>query len=387
MKTVSVVVAVLALLLMAMAPAVASAAGSISGTVTTASDGEPFEDAEVCAEATGEGDFGCATTDAGGEYTISNLSAGSYKVEFWTPSALNYVIQFFDAKLSWKAADPVAVTDALDTPNVNAALEKGGQIKGRAIDAVSKAGIQGIWVCAGPIDEEGSSRCGLTDATGAYTISGLATDSYEVAFYPEEGEAIGYLTQYYDGKASWFEATPVPVAGAVSSGIDAEMKKAGRIAGTVTDAASGAGIRSAIVCAIDVALLEIANCAEAGSNGHYEIGGLPSGAYKVWFSPDVPAWEEEDDYFQQYWNAKPTLAQATPIALGASSLASGVDARLASRRAAPAPTVVPAPQRPLVVRASSPRPRVMKCRKGWKKVRAKGKTRCVRIHHKHHRHH
>lgn len=276
---------VLGLFLAAMAPAVAAAAGSISGAVTTASDGEPFEGAEVCAEETGGEGFDCTTTDTAGEYTLPSLPAGSYKVEFWTPSALNYVIQFFDAKLSWQAADSVTVANGADTPDIDAALEKGGQIKGRAIDAVSKAGIQGIFVCAYPIDEVGTGRCGLTDPTGAYTISGLATDSYEVGFYTEESEAADYLTQYYDGKASWFEATPVSVtAGSVRTGVDAEM-------------------------------------------------------------------------------------------------------RLANPKQPPTPTPIAAPVPPALLLPAAQSPPKLHCRKGWKKVRAKGKARCVKVRHKHRRHH
>lgn len=364
-------------------PAAAFGAGSISGTVTAAASGAVIADVEVCAESTDEEDFECATTHGDGEYSIAGLAAGSYKVGFWPDGSTNYVRQFYNAKSTWLEAQAVVVTDGADTAAIDAALMEGGQIEGRVIDAVTKAGVGGIFACAESNDEIGTFRCAETNAGGFYVIRGLETDSYDVGFYPEE-ESSDYLFQYYDGKASWFEATPVVVtAGLSTTGINADMKRASRIAGTVADAASGAGIRSSLVCAIDVELLEIGNCAYTGSTGHYEIGALPIGTYKVWFSPDVPAWEEEDDYFQQYWNAKPTLAQATPIALGAAAAAGGIDARLTSRRASPPPIVPPVP--PALLAPSGP-PKKLHCRKGWRKVRAKGKTRCVKARHKHRRH-
>ena len=374
-----VAIAVLALALVgALAvPASAFGLGSISGLVT---DGiNPIEGIEVCASEVSEEEeegFGCSKTDSSGEYTIAGLAAGSYKVEFW-PGPLNYVPQYFDARSSWALADQVTVNNGSDTANINAVLEEGGWIEGRAVDAVSKAGIDGLVVCAFPIDETGFGRCALTDSSGDYEILGLATDSYEVAFFPEE-ETSEYLTQFYDGKASFLEATPVSVtAGTGIGGIGAEMKKGGKIAGTVTDAVSGAGIRASFVCLLPASELEVLGCTVTGGNGGYSMVGLSPGAYKVWFSPDgTGSAEVEDDYFQQFYNAKPTFAQADSINVSAGGVASGIDAHLVSRKAAPAvKPPVPTISAPL----STPRHR-FRCHKGQRKVHKRGKVSCVKIH-------
>jgi hypothetical protein len=309
---------------------------------------------------------------------------GNYKVEFWPPSPLNYVPQYFNAKSSWQQADQVAVTNGNDTPNINAALEEGGWIEGRAIDAVSKAGIKGLFVCASPIDETGFGRCALTDSSGDYEIIGLATDTYEVVFFPEEEGASEYLFQFYKGKANFSEATPVSVtAGSGISGIGAEMKKGGKITGTVTDAASGAGIKASFVCLLPASEPEVLGCTVTGGSGGYSIAGLPPGAYKVWFSPDgTESAEIEDDYFQQFYNAKPSFAQADPVNVSAGVVVSGIDAHLVSRKAPP--VARPAPTLPAAV----VKHKRHRCHKGQRKVKRKGKFRCVKIHHrkKHHGH-
>ncbi len=365
------------------APAAALATGSISGLVTDGTD--PLAGIEVCAsEVPEEEDFGCTETDSSGEYTLAGLVAGNYKVEFWPPSPLNYVPQYFNAKSSWQQADQVAVTNGNDTPNIDAALEEGGWIEGQAIDAVSKAGIEDLLVCAAPIDETGFGRCAFTDSSGDYEIIGLATDSYEVVFFPEEEATSEYLVQFYKGKANFSEATPVSVtAGSGTSGIGAEMKKGGKITGTVTDAASGAGIKASFVCLLPASELEVIGCTTTGGSGGYSMVGLPPGAYKVWFSPDgTKSAEIEDDYFQQFYNAKPTFAQADPINVSAGGVAAGIDAHLVSRKA---PPVV----RPLAPALAAPvvkRPK-LHCRKGKRKVRKKGIAYCVKIHHhRRHRH-
>ncbi len=369
------------------APASALAAGSISGLVTDGSD--PIAGVEVCAsespaEEEGEG-FGCAETDSLGEYTITGLVSDTYKVEFWTPAPLNYVPQYFDGKSTWATADLVTVANGNDTPNIDAVLEEGGWIEGHVVDA-SEAAIEGLIVCALPIDETGFGRCALTDSLGDYELPGLATDSYEVAFIGEETD---YLTQFYKGKEHFFEATPVSVTASMgTSGIDAKMKKGGQITGTVTDASSGAGIRFTLVCVLDAFEGEIFECVFTGGSGQYAIGGLPTGIYKVWFSPDGTESPEIDDgYFQQFYNDRPTFAQADSVGVVAGGAASGIDAHLVSRKAAPVKPLAAAPVIPVVKR----RVPSVRCHRGQRKVKRKGKFHCVKIHrhkrHRTHRHH
>jgi hypothetical protein len=379
-------VGALALALSALAmlagPASAFAAGSISGLVTDGTD--PIEGIEVCAWGVPEEeDFGCTETDSSGEYSIAGLAAGNYKVEF-RPGSLDYVPQYFDARSSWALADQVTVTNGNDAPNVNAVLEEGGWIEGHVIDAVNKAGIDGVAVCAYPIDETGFRRCALTDPSGGYEIVGLATDSYEVVFFPEEGESADYLLQVYKGKTNFSEATPVSVtAGSGVSGIDAEMKKGGRITGTVTDGLSGAGIRFSDVCLLLASEPEILRCTYTNGVGGYSFHGVSPGAYKVVFSPDIPEWEEEDDYFQQFYNAKPTFAQADLINVSAGGATSGIDGHLVSRKAPPVARPAPTLPAPVV----RPKHKRHGCPRGKRKVRQNGKARCVKIRHHRKKHH
>lgn len=119
------------------------------------------------------------------------------------------------------------------------AAEGTGRITGKVTNASTEAPIAGIEVCAfpktgdeaiagGESGEEGSEeellKCPTTGADGEYAISGLASGEYIVGFgSPFLGE-LNYVTQFYDGKSSFAEASVVAVltAGTVS-GIDAAL--------------------------------------------------------------------------------------------------------------------------------------------------------------------
>ncbi len=76
--------------------------GQIKGKVTNASTLGAIKEIEVCALEKEEFEFvNCTYTDAGGEYTLSGLPSGEYKIEFW-PGSLNYIAQYYNGKPSWK---------------------------------------------------------------------------------------------------------------------------------------------------------------------------------------------------------------------------------------------------------------------------------------------
>ncbi len=362
-------------------PAAAFATGSISGTATAAAvphDG--LAGVEVCARRLLSYEFKCTETDSSGEYTVAGLADGVYRVEFVSPSASNYVPQYYDAKFSsWDDADTVEVAGG-DTPGIDAVLGEGGWIEGRVFDSVSEAGVPDIRVCASPISHTGFSRCMLTGSSGDYVLHGLGTDSYVVGFVPKEGGgSLDYIWQFYKGMDSWFEPTPVEVsAGSGTSGIDAAMEREGHIAGTVTDAASGAPIASSRVLLFKLKEKVEPWWVYTDAAGHYTFDGLSGGAYKVWFSPDVPEWHEEDDYFQQFYNDKPTLALADTVSVSAGATTSGIDAHLVGRHPAPQPLSAPAL---LTAAPVKPRPKPKKhCHKGQRRVKKRGRIRCLKAH-------
>jgi len=94
--------------------------GRIAGKVTDASTGAAIERAIVCAFGSSPESGGCAYTNAGGEYTISGLVGGEYKVGFASP--LKYVVQYYNGKAALSEAEGVAVSAPNTTSGIDAAL-------------------------------------------------------------------------------------------------------------------------------------------------------------------------------------------------------------------------------------------------------------------------
>ncbi|HEX3325504.1 MAG TPA: carboxypeptidase regulatory-like domain-containing protein, partial [Actinomycetota bacterium] len=251
-------------------------ASRIEGTVTDASSEEEIQNAEVCLfKEAMDGDFifqECTYTGGSGEYTLSGLRTGVYKIEFHTDGGLNYVTQFYEGKASLEDADPISVTAGVDVTGIDAEMRRGAQIKGKAIDAVSKAPIPGLEICVYRASDGEQESCTGSDGEGEYTLGGLETGAYKVGFFSidyEEGtHGLNYVAQFYEGKASLATAEPISVtAGLQTTGIDAEMHEGGRIEGEVIDAVSKDTIQGITVCAFKVGETEAVRCSFSNAGG------------------------------------------------------------------------------------------------------------------------
>lgn len=163
---------------------------------------------------------------------------------------------------------------------------------------------------------------------GEYTITGLPSESYDVSFhsYSENGN---YLNQFFNGKASEAEATPVSVtAPSLTSNIDAALQAGGEITGKVTTGA-GASLAEVAACAYALTEPHEEECAFTNANGEYTIAGLRTASYQVsFFTLQCGATGCLEEYEQRYYNEATEPQQATSVSVTAPSVTPNINAKL-----------------------------------------------------------
>jgi alpha-tubulin suppressor-like RCC1 family protein len=305
--------------------------GRIEGTVTSAATKAPLEDVEVCAPTASSG---CVLTNAKGEYVISGLQEGEYKVEFSVADG-TYHSQYWDGKQSIGEGQLVPVAAGQAAAGVNAELEPAsGAITGTVHDNETNSAIKGIGVCAykvGAEEEEEEEeklfgQCTTTNSTGAYSILGLAGGEYIVEFYSPAESKLLYATEYYDGKYSALNAKAVHVVdGEHTANIDAALEAGGNIAGKVTSAVDGSPIEGIEVCFFAYTK-ELVGCAITNAQGVYGTPLLARGTYRVEFTPPLGS---DLNYVAQYFDGASASSAAQWVSVAVGATTSGIDAALA----------------------------------------------------------
>ena len=160
------------------------AGGWIQGTVTADPEGGPLEDICVGVLLPDTGvvtAVGTGLSGADGTYETTALPAGSYLVRFVDCSvAADRATEFHDDVFALGSATPVTVTTGSAT-TIDAALARQAVGTGSITGVVETSGgapVEGSWVttCA----PDGRCASDVTDASGAYELTGLVDGTYTV---------------------------------------------------------------------------------------------------------------------------------------------------------------------------------------------------------------
>ena len=244
--------------------------GSISGRVCEADGVTPIQGASVWATREGgNGDFYCST-ESNGNYLLSDVPPGSYKVRARKPG---FAPEWFESKNNEVDANTVTVTGDVAW-EIDFTLNIGGVVMGDIYDEDGVTPISGIDLTA--YLPTGEMVDHLTnDYGGSYTFW-LGTGSYLVCAGGDK-----YVTEWYDNRCDMENGDTVEVtASDTTFGIDFCLSRKGGITGNVYDVSTGEPISNANIYASSVKTDCIyAACSDL--NGDYIIWGLPSGEYLV----------------------------------------------------------------------------------------------------------
>jgi len=208
-----------------------AAASRIAGTVTGPDGSTPLANISISAYVF-QGYFwqwvSGTQTQSDGSYTISGLSAGTYRVEFSDWSG-NFIGSYYDDATTVEDATDIVVGEATTVSEINASLAAASQITGTVTGPDGSTPLGDIFVrvwaylpnefFGGWWQPVGFSA--QTQSDGSYTISGLIAGTYRVEFYDWSESFIG---SYYDGATTVDNATDIVVGEAATvSGINGSL--------------------------------------------------------------------------------------------------------------------------------------------------------------------
>ena len=260
--------------------------GSITGAVTSSATSAPVQGVLVYIYRGSGQSVGVATTDASGLYTMTGLQPDTYRAR--TANTAGYIDELYNniscpgGACDWQSGALITVT-AGSSSAASFALDVGGTISGTVTAAGSGQPITPVLVRA---FNSANSLVGsaTTNASGAYTITGLATGAHYLA----TNNALSFVDELHNdipcpgSQCPLFNTgTAVPVtAGSPAGPINFALAAGGAISGTVTASGSGAALNGAWVYVLTETGEYVARTI-ANASGVYMKAGLPPGTYHV----------------------------------------------------------------------------------------------------------
>ncbi len=280
--------------------------GTITGFVLQTGTSNPVVGAAVSVRDINTLDLvGRAITDSNGEYTVTGLSAGSYRV-MADASSSGYSPLFYNNTPESSRATAVVVGQGATVSNIDFSLSAGGSISGTVYQTDGTTAVVGAFVRAHDPSPGGANGDAVSGADGTYTIPSLPDGSYIV-----EAQAAdqGLGTEFYDNVSDWSEATRVSVSsGADVPSIDFSLGSGGSISGRITQSDGTTPIGDVFVHASDYDTGAYASGATSAADGTYTIQGLLPGDYRIetW----VP---EELSFAQEFYQETTDYQLAAPV--------------------------------------------------------------------------
>ncbi len=285
---------------------VANASGSISGTVTNVVDRTPVPGVNIITYNSKGEIVASDWTNDFGEYSVTNLYAGSYYVV--TDNNQGYVDEYYPDQVcgqpcydsyppdKWEYymfVEPIVIKSQSFSispedihTGIDFSLNQGGIITGRILDAESSNPMEGVRIAIVDAAED-QVETATTNAQGIYKSSiPLPAGQYFIRTYVDAP----YLNQTSDGTIcksiyrcdySIAEAIEV-VSGSESVVEDLRLDKGGSISGYVLDAETGEGLANIEVSIFEEAPFGWSHSVRTNSYGYYELDySLVNQKYKV----------------------------------------------------------------------------------------------------------
>jgi len=300
------VAALLVTLLGGVASPANASTGSISGNVKGLGNANlasvPVTLHNVAGSPAGPG----VLTDASGNYVLSGLAAGSYKLEFGLPAGSNYLTEWWNDKATFELADAIVVTVGAAVTGTNVVLAAGGTITGK-VRGLNLLGLRDVSVSAAHSTGIFSNPV-RTDGLGNFIITGLRTGSYTLFF---GAASLNYVDEWWNDKATLATADYFTV----TAGLTVSDRNVDLVAGSSSIEGNVKGVANSNLPSASVLVYtpagELVTNTFTDASGNFVINGLAAGSYKLFLFAG-------GNYLGEWWNDKASreLADSIPVTTG-----------------------------------------------------------------------
>jgi hypothetical protein len=293
---------------------------TINGSVKSAVNAQAvLANVTATAEIAGYGtkSYSNFTSFLNGAFSIQVAAPATYVLSA-APFDFVHAAEFYNGVLTLAAAQEISVSDGETVNGIDFTVVVGATMAGTVTAQQGGAPLENVTVQALPLGDLFALAVAQTDSSGEYAISGLASQDYQVVFYPEDSPS-NYLAQLYDGQ-SGFPGDPVTVTPDGVSGIDAALVRGGRIEGTVVGP-GGQPVEFAGVVALPASGSYTFGAGATDASGDYSIV-VPAGSHAVFVSAD-------SGLISEYYDDQPDFASADAVQVTAPDTTSGIDFQLA----------------------------------------------------------
>lgn len=264
------------------------------------------------------------TTDPDGNYSISGLEPGLYRLRF-SPAVLSgyYSMQWYSGAFNFEQATPVLLVEDSASTGIDVQLLAGGFVSGRVTAADSANGLGGVLIeifnpDAGYVDTSSSVE------DGYYYTSGLLPGSYKIRFSPTPLTGY-YAAEWYDDQPHFDSAQTVTVSpGLILYGYDSQLASGGFISGQVLDD-QGQGVANVHVHVQDQDNNNLTWSITDGAGSYTTQFGIPSGEYRVELNT---SWLPDSWLITEWYENQPSFDSADPVPVVAGTTTTGIGAQL-----------------------------------------------------------
>jgi len=286
---------------------------SIAGTVKT-TGGAAIANATVIAS--GTTGSAVASSSATGAWSLGGLAAGTYKLLVYAPSGVNLVDGWYTSAnanhFTTAAASATGLVVGPSKTGVAIKVPAGFTISG-IVTNTSGTPLSNVAVSASATGYAGSA---VTDATGKYTITGLAAGTYKLSLSP--GGSSPYVEGWYmTANTNHFTTVSTSANGVVvgpsKTGINVKLPAGFTISGKLTTT----GGTPLVSASVTTGAGPSSRSAATDASGNFKIVGLKAGGYTLHVSP--PYGQNLQTGFYTSGNANrftAVAASATKLAVG-----------------------------------------------------------------------